>query len=179
MILRRELVVLHEIRDDLVEVGVDALVNAEAKPQLHFEHEVGAKVVDHVLIGVGLVRHVDVEEVVCPGSLRALVQDGVEDVAIKFVRRGVVGQKDQVVCRVGKVIIMRECLELVEILRHGQIDGLCALYGGPTSPDVHDSEDERCHEHREPAAMEELGQAREEEHELDSTEGRREHHRKG
>ena len=157
MVLRLELVVLHEVRDDLVEVGVDALVDAKAKPELDLKHKVGAKVVDHVLIGVRLVRHIDVEKVVRPGSLRALVQDGVENIAIELVMRGVVGQKDQVICRVGKVIVMREGLELVEVLRYGQVDGLRALYGGPTSPDVHDGEDERRHEHREPTTMEELG----------------------
>ena len=116
MVLRLELVVLHEVRDDLVEVGIDALVDAEAKSELNLKHKVGAKVVDHVLIGVRLVRHIDVEEVVRPGSLRALVQDGVEDIAIELVMRGVIGQKDQVVRRVGEVVVMREGFELVEIL---------------------------------------------------------------
>ena len=45
VVLRSDLVVLHEVRDDLVQVGVDALVHLEAEAQLHLKEEVGVEVV--------------------------------------------------------------------------------------------------------------------------------------
>ena len=95
--LRGELAGLHQVRDDLVEVLVDALVHAEAQAQLHLEEEVGPEVVDAVGQRARLIGDLHVEEVIGLGALGALVQDRVEDVAVELVGARVVGHEDEVV----------------------------------------------------------------------------------
>ena len=73
--LRGEAALLDEAADDLVEVLVDALVHAEAEPELHLEDEVGAEVVDRERVRGRLVGDLDVHEPVGAGTLGALVQD--------------------------------------------------------------------------------------------------------
>ena len=167
---------LHQVLDDLVEVGVHALVHAEAQAQLHLEHEVGVKGVDHVLVGVGLVGNLDVEEVVRPRALGALVQDRVEDVAVELVERRVVGEEHQVVGKQRVGLVVREVKELVEVLANRQVDGLRALDGRAAAPDVHHEEEHGGEKYGDVAAVEELGEAREEEHELDCAKEDEEHH---
>ena len=174
MLLRGELAGVHEVGDDLVQVGVHALVDAEAQAQLDLEQEVRAVVVHDELVRVRLVRDHDVQEVVCAGALGALVQDGVEDVAVQLVRRGVVGEEDEVVRDDGVVVVVAKGAELVDVLVDGQVHGLGVLDRGAAAPHVHDDEDERRHEDGEVAAVEELRERGEEERELDRAEEQRE-----
>ena len=170
VVLLCELMVLDKVADDLAQERIDTLVHAEAEAQLDLEDEVGAEAVDRVLERVRLVCDRDVQEPVGTGTLRALVEDRVEDVAVELVRRGVVRQEHEVVCRVVVGGVVPELCKLADVVLDGKVDGLRALDGGATAPDEHDKEDQRCHEHGEVAAMHELRQAREEECGLEDTE---------
>ena len=139
MLLRRELAVLHEVLDDLVEVGVHALVDLEAKAQLDLEEEVSPVVLDHVLVREGLVGDLHVEEVVGLGALGLLVEDRVEDVSVKLVDGRVVGEEHEVVGKKRVLLVVAEVEDLVEVLVHGQVHRLRALDGGAAAPDVHDA----------------------------------------
>ena len=64
VVLWRKLVVLNQITNNLVEIGVDALVNLEAKSQRNLEQEVCAKIVNNKLACIWVICQRDVNEVV-------------------------------------------------------------------------------------------------------------------
>jgi len=115
VVLRGDLVVRHKVGDDLVEVRVDALVDLEAKAELYLEEEVRVVAVDHILVGVRLVGHLHVEEVVRACAFGPLVHDRVEDVSVELVKRRVVGQEYEVVGKEGVRLVVGEVEELVEV----------------------------------------------------------------
>ena len=80
-------------------------------------------------MGERLIGDLDVQEVVGLGALGALVQDGVEHVAVELVEGRVVGEEDEVVCQKRVVLVVGEVEELVEVLVNGQVDRLGALDG--------------------------------------------------
>ena len=71
--LRRQLTRCHQVANDLAQVGVDALIDLKAQIQAHAEQKVRAKGLDGILVRIGLVGNVHVDEPICLGALGVLV----------------------------------------------------------------------------------------------------------
>ena len=85
-----QLIAFDQIGNNLVQIGVNALVNAEAKAQLHFKHKIGAKVFDKIFACIRLVGNVDIYKPVSLCTFGALVQNGVQNVAVEPVKGRIV-----------------------------------------------------------------------------------------
>ena len=120
VMLRRQLARCHQVADDLAQVGVDALIDLKAQVQAHAEQEVCAKGLNGILVRIGLVGNMHVNEPICLGALGVLVQDGIEHVAIERERVGAVGEKYQIVSEHGIGLVIAQAIELVDVLGDGQ-----------------------------------------------------------
>ena len=167
MVLRRQLTRSHQVADDLAQIGVDALVDLKAQVQAHAEQEVRAKGFDGILVRIGLVGNVHVDEPICLGALGVLVQDGIEHIAVERERVGAVGEEHQVVGEHGIRLVVAQAVELVDVLGDGQQDRLRALDGSAAAPHVHKAKQQRGQEDHDVAAVKEHGEARGKEAELD------------
>ena len=82
MILWSKLIVLNQFSNDLIQIGVNTLVYPKAKTQGDLEQEVCTKVIDDELTGIWIVCQRNVDEVVSLCALRALIQDGIENISV-------------------------------------------------------------------------------------------------
>ena len=137
VVLRRQLARSHQVADDLTQIGVDALVDLKAQVQANAEEEVRAKGLDGILVRIGLVGNVHVNEPIRLGALGMFIQDGIEHVAVERERIGAVGEEHQVVGEHGIGLVITQAIELVDVLGDGQQNRLRALDGGATAPHVH------------------------------------------
>ena len=167
--LRRQLTRCHQVADDLAQVGVDALVDLKAQVQAHAEQEVCAKGLNGILMRIGLVGNVHVDEPICLGALGVLVQDGIKHVAVERERVGAVGEKYQIVGEHGIGLVVAQAVELIDVLGDGQQDRLRALDGGAAAPHIHKAEQQRGQEDHDVAAVKEHSEARGEEAQLNGT----------
>ena len=161
--LRRQLTRCHQVADDLAQVGIDALVDLKAQVQAHAEQEVCAKGLNGILVRIGLVGNVHVDEPICLGALGVLVQDGIKHVAVERERVGAVGEKYQIVGEHGIGLVVAQAVELIDVLGDGQQNRLRALDGGATAPHVHKAKQQCGQEDHHIAAVKEHGEARGEE----------------
>ena len=169
VVLRWQLSRGHQVANDLAQVGVDALVDLKTQVQAHAEQEVCAKGLNGILVRIGLVGNVYVDEPICLGTLGVLVQDGVEHVAVERERVGTVGKEHQIVGEHGVGLVVAQAAELVNVLGDGQQDRLRALDGGAAAPHVHKAKQQRGQEDHDVAAVKEHGEARSEEAQLNGT----------
>ena len=165
--LRWQLTRCHQVANDLTQIGVDALVDLKAQVQAHAEQKVRAKGLDGILVRIGLVGNVHVDEPICLGALGVLVQDGIEHVAVERERVGAVGEEHQIVGEHGVGLVVAQAVELIDVLGDGQQDRLRALDGGAAAPHVHKAKQQRGQEDHHIAAVKEHGEARGKEAELD------------
>ena len=169
VVLRRQLTRCHQVANDLAQVGINALVDLKAQVQAHAEQEVRAKGLDGILVRIGLVGNVHVDEPVCLGALGMLVQDGVEHVAVEREWVGAVGEKYQIVGEHGVGLVIAQAIELVDVLGDGQQNRLRALDGGAAAPHIHKAKQQRGQKDHDVAAVKEHGEARSEEAQLNGT----------
>ena len=167
--LRRQLARCHQVADDLTQISVDALVDFKAQVQANAEEEVRAKGLDGILVRIGFVGNVHVNEPICLGALGMLIQDGIEHVAVECERVGAVGEKYQIVGEHGIGLVVAQAVELVDVLGDGQQNRLRALDGGAAAPHVHKAKQQRGQEDHDVAAVKEHGEARSEEAQLNGT----------
>ena len=168
--LRRQLARCHQVADDLTQIGVDALVDLKAQVQAHAEQKVRAKGLDGILVRIGFVGNVHVDEPICLGALGVLVQDGIEHVAVECERVGAVGEKYQIVGEHGIGLVIAQAIELVDVLGDGQQDRLRALDGGAATPHIHKAKQQCGQEDHHIAAVKEHGEARGEKAQLNGAE---------
>ena len=168
--LRRQLARCHQVANDLAQVGINALVDLKAQVQAHAEQKVRAKGLDGILVRIGLIGNVHVDEPVCLGALGMFVQDGIEHVAVERERIGAVGEEHQIVGEHGVGLVVAQAVELVNVLGDGQQDRLRALDGGAAAPHVHKAKQQRGQEDHDVTAVKEHGEARGEEAQLNGTE---------
>ena len=168
--LRRQLTRCHQVANDLAQVGINALVDLKAQVQAHAEQKVRAKGLDGILVRIGFVGNVHVDEPVCLGALGVLVQDGIEHVAVECERVGAVGEKYQIVGEHGIGLVIAQAIELVDVLGDGQQNRLRALDGGAATPHIHKAKQQCGQEDHYVAAVKEHGEARGEEAQLNGTE---------
>ena len=168
--LRRQLARCHQVADDLTQISVDALVDFKAQVQANAEEEVRAKGLDGILVRIGFVGNVHVNEPICLGALGVLVQDGIERVAVERERIGAVGEEHQVVGEHGVGLVIAQAVELIDVLGDGQQDRLRALDGGAATPHIHKAKQQCGQEDHHIAAVKEHGEARGEEAQLNGTE---------
>ena len=169
VVLRRQLTRGHQVASDLAQVGVDALIDLKAQVQAHAEQEVCAKGLNGILVRIGLVGNVYVDEPICLGALGVLVQDGIEHVAVERERVGAVGEEHQIVGEHGVGLVIAQAVELVDVLGDGQQNRLRALDGGAATPHIHKAEQQCGQEDHDVAAVKEHGEARSEEAQLNGT----------
>ena len=169
VMLRRQLARCHQVADDLTQIGVDALVDLKAQVQANAEEEVRAKGLDGILVRIGFVGNVHVNEPICLGALGMLIQDGIEHVAVECERVGAVGEKYQIVGEHGIGLVVAQAVELVDVLGDGQQNRLRALDGGAAAPHVHKAKQQCGQEDHDVAAVKEHGEARGEEAQLNGT----------
>ena len=167
--LRRQLARCHQVADDLTQISVDALVDFKAQVQANAEEEVRAKGLDGILVRIGFVGNVHVNEPICLGALGMLIQDGIEHVAVECERVGAVGEKYQIVGEHGIGLVVAQAVELVDVLGDGQQNRLRALDGGAAAPHVHKAKQQCGQEDHDVAAVKEHGEARGEEAQLNGT----------
>ena len=86
VILWSKLIVLNQVTNNLIQIGVNTLVYPKAKTQGDLEQEVCTKVIDDKLTGIWIVCQRDVNKVVGLSTLWTLIQDGIEDVSIQLVK---------------------------------------------------------------------------------------------
>ena len=170
VMLRRQLTRCHQVANDLAQVGINALVDLKAQVQPHAEQKVRAKGLDGILVRIGLVGNVHVDEPICLGALGVLVQDGIEHVAVERERVGAVGEEHQIVGEHGVGLVVAQAVELIDVLGDGQQDRLRALDGGAAAPHVHKAKQQRGQEDHYVAAVKEHGEARGEKAQLNGTE---------
>ena len=168
--LRRQLARCHQVADDLTQISVDALVDFKAQVQANAEEEVRAKGLDGILVRIGFVGNVHVNEPICLGALGMLIQDGIEHVAVERERVGAVGEKYQIVSEHGIGLVVAQAVELIDVLGDGQQNRLRALDGGATAPHVHKAKQQCGQEDHHIAAVKEHGEARGKEAQLNGTE---------
>ena len=168
--LRRQLARCHQVADDLTQIGVDALVDLKAQVQAHAEQKVRAKGLDGILVRIGFVGNVHVDEPICLGALGVLVQDGIEHVAVECERVGAVGEKYQIVGEHGIGLVIAQAIELIDVLGDGQQDRLRALDGGAAAPHIHKAKQQCGQEDHHIAAVKEHGEARGEKAQLNGAE---------
>ena len=168
--LRRQLARCHQVADDLTQIGVDALVDLKAQVQAHAEQKVRAKGLDGILVRIGFVGNVHVDEPICLGALGVLVQNGIEHVAVECERVGAVGEKYQIVGEHGIGLVIAQAIELVDVLGDGQQNRLRALDGGAATPHIHKAKQQCGQEDHHIAAVKEHGEARGEKAQLNGAE---------
>ena len=170
VVLRRQLARCHQVANDLAQVGINALVDLKAQVQAHAEQKVRAKGLDGILVRIGLIGDMHVNEPVCLGALGMFVQDGIEHVAVECERIGAVGEEHQVVGEHGIGLVAAQAVELIDVLGDRQQDRLRALDGGAAAPRIHKAKQQRGQEDHHIAAVKEHGKARGEEAQLNGTE---------
>ena len=163
VMLRRQLTRCHQVANDLAQVGVDALIDLKAQVQAYAEQKVCAKGLNGILVRIGLVGNVYVDEPICLGTLGVLVQDGVEHVAVERERIGAVGEEYQIVGEHGVGFVVAQAVELIDVLGDGQQDRLRAFDGSTAAPHIHKAKQQCGQEDHDVAAVKEHGEARGEE----------------
>ena len=147
-----------EVGDYLAQIGVHTLIDLIAQEQVHAEDVVGAKGLNGIGERIGLVHGLDVDEPVSAGSLRVLVENRVDHVAIDVIGVAVLGEVDDVVAHQLVGLVIAQTIELRQVGAQRQQRCLATLDGGAVEPAHHDAHDQRCHQNGEIAAVEEFGE---------------------
>ena len=111
-------------------------------------------------------------------ALRVAREDREEDVGVDALHLGVGGQIHDVVGIVRNRVVVVQAMQHRQAILWAHVATLRALELRALVPRGHDGEDREREQHREPAAVQELGHRRDEEHEHDHGEHDREQHRR-
>ena len=139
------MIVLNQVTNNLIQIGVNTLVYPKAKTQSDLEQEVCAKIVNNKFACIWVICQRNINEVVGLCALWALIQDGIEDVSVQLVKGGVISQEDQVICESCIICIMAETTKLINVLIHRQVNTLRPFNCSTTAPDKHNNKDSGSH----------------------------------